>query len=125
MLACNFVLAEAVGLVPSGYADYHFFSCCTWCCLRRHRRWARVTASEVATAVETQVDGAELTTDAGTVTDAPRAGPARIRRLTQQGRWLTAALTVASMATAIWVLSAHANRINQQNAEAMWSLKHN
>ena len=71
-----------------------------------------MTASEVAAATKIQVGGTEVAADV----------PARarcMRRLIGQGRWLTAALTVTATATAIWVLSAHANRMNQHNAEAM------
>ena len=92
------------------YADYHFFSRCTRCCLRRRGRWSRVTASDVPAATEIQVGQKEHVADA--------TAALSIGRLTTRGRWLTAALLVNAMATVIWMLSAHANRINQQNAEA-------
>ena len=72
-----------------------------------------MTASEVAAATEIQVGSAKLT--AGAPAGARRSPYGAV----PMGRWLTAALTINAMATAIWVLSAFANRINQHNAEAM------
>ena len=91
------------------YADYHFFSRCTRCCLRRRGRWSRVTASDVPAATEIQVGQKEHVAGA--------TAALSIGRLTARVRWLTAAVLVNVMATVIWMLSAHANRIGQQNAE--------
>lgn len=71
--------------------------------------WSRVTV----TATEIQVGGTEP------ATDAPKgAGRAQLAQIGWCW-WVTAAIAVNVMGTAIWMLSAHVNEINLHTIEAM------
>ena len=79
-----------------------------------------MTASEVAAASEIHVVGMEPENGPATepATDAPAGGRSK-GQLAQMVRWAIAALAVNLVATAIWVLSTHANRMNLNSVEAM------
>jgi hypothetical protein len=130
VLAGLFLAAELVDLLPTGYADFHIFSCVTrWLVTRRRRKWARVSFVEAMQA--TDIDTGDHTIGPCDWRIHPQAHMAASPQTEADARaswwprwcawvaWAIATLTVTMVGVAILVLTPLATKINVHHAKLM------
>ena len=131
MLACQLLVAEVVGLLPVGSADYyHLFSCVTRCCLHTQRKkWSRVRVADTPSANEAHTDNGICGGQHAHAVEASLTAAAKQEAMHHPSSllrgwitWAAAASAVTVVGTVIWMLITRANGINIHHQEAMIGL---